>query len=165
MMHPSPLNWQQPLHPWLAWAFIEMCKEVKEMPKRQHHPRIIDYHSYTTMRATEDEVAWCSSFVNAAMHECGLPGTLSAAARSWVGYGLELSDYKFGAIAVFWRGDPDGWQGHVGFAVKETPDSLLILGGNQGNRLCLKHYMKDQLLSLRWPDEYNPRDYYPLEEH
>ena len=45
------------------------------------------------------------------------------------------------------------WQGHVGFAVREFEHTVLVLGGNQNNQVCLKHYPRAQLLGYRWPLE------------
>jgi hypothetical protein len=35
-----------------------------EVPGTQNNPRILEYHATTTLKATTDEVPWCSSFVN-----------------------------------------------------------------------------------------------------
>ena len=105
-------------------------------------------------KATRDEVSWCSSFVCAMFewNELRIPSTRSAAARSWLEWGNELSEPKRGAVVVFWRQSPDSWKGHVGFYIDETADSILVLGGNQGNKVSIKRYSKSRLLGYRWPD-------------
>lgn len=37
---------------------------VRELAGSKHNPRIIEYHKATSLKATQDEVSWCSSFVN-----------------------------------------------------------------------------------------------------
>ncbi|MBJ6799769.1 peptidoglycan-binding protein [Geomonas sp. Red259] len=76
----SPL----PFHdaPWLKIAAGEVGQ--KEFPRSPANPRIITYHSATSLRAISDEVAWCSAFVNWCLRQAGIAGTNSAAATSWL---------------------------------------------------------------------------------
>jgi hypothetical protein len=57
-----------------------------------------------------------------------------------------------GDIVVFPRGD-QGWQGHVGFYVKEQviDDKLYyyILGGNQKNKVSVELYPADKAIGIR----------------
>lgn len=146
----------EPMVPWLQWGFREMSQEIAEVIGDKHDPRILFYHKHTKLEATRDEISWCSAFVCAGFENVGIRSTRSPLARSWNKWGLELDGFREGAVAAFWRVEADGWQGHVGWAVKETKSSILLLGGNQGNRVCLQHYPKDQLLGFRWPDSYLP---------
>eukprot|EP01156_Anaeramoeba_ignava_P011257 Anaeramoba_ignava/a482504_22.p5 GENE.a482504_22~~a482504_22.p5 ORF type:complete len:143 (+),score=5.17 a482504_22:255-683(+) len=73
--------------PWFKIALEEMWAGVTEIRGRKHNPRIIEYHKSTTLRASNDETAWCSSFVNWCIEQAGLKGTDSAAARSWLKWG------------------------------------------------------------------------------
>ncbi len=41
--------------------------------------------------------------------------------------------------------------GHVGFLVGETADAVILLGGNQGDRVCVAAFPRARLLDLRWP--------------
>ena len=147
--------------PWVTWGLIELSQNIRETKGTIHHPRIIEYHHSTTLKATEDEVSWCSSAINCCMLECGLPGTMSALARSWLGWGEELSEFRFGAIAVFWRGEPHSVKGHVGIALAEESGIITLLGGNQGNAFSIAKYPKSQLLSYRWPIDFSLEKYYP----
>ena len=67
-----PIN-QEPL--WLEIAEREMETGVEEGPQEEDNPRILEYHSTTTLHADEDSVPWCSSFVNWCMTEAGYQGT------------------------------------------------------------------------------------------
>ena len=120
---------------------------VKEYYGKKHNPKIIEYHSTTTLRALTDETPWCSAFVNWCLEKNGIIGTRSASARSWENYGQEVNAPTIGkTIVVFWRVRRDGWQGHVGFYSGENKDSILVLGGNQGDEVCCQYYPKKQFL-------------------
>uniref|UniRef100_UPI0026303FB4 C40 family peptidase n=1 Tax=Marivita sp. TaxID=2003365 RepID=UPI0026303FB4 len=54
-----------------------------------------------------------------------------------------------GDIVIFTRGDPSGWQGHVGFFVRKTAASIEVLGGNQADAVNIKRYAKTRLLGIR----------------
>ncbi|HZG46658.1 MAG TPA: hypothetical protein VEZ41_10420 [Allosphingosinicella sp.] len=59
-------------------------------------------------------------------------------------------------MLVFWRGDRDGWKGHVGFYVGEEPKQgnttvYHVLGGNQSNKVCVARLAANRLLAARWP--------------
>ena len=66
--------------------WIEIVK--KELGQKEvrggENTRIIEYHKTTTLQATEDEVSWCSAFVNWVMMKAKCHRTHSAAARSWL---------------------------------------------------------------------------------
>jgi uncharacterized protein (TIGR02594 family) len=135
---------------WMQIARNELG--VKEKPGKVHEPRILEYHSETRLHAAEDETAWCSSFVNWCLKQCGIEGTREANARSWLHWsGGERCEPKIGAIAVLWRGAPVGWKGHVGFIERIEPNTLWLLGGNQGDKVSVAAYPKHRLLGCRWP--------------
>lgn len=134
---------------WYNTAIKEL--HIKEVSGIKHNPRIIEYHKQTSLKAKTDEVAWCSSFVNWCFNRCGIKGTESAAARSWLKWGEPLSSPRKGCVVVFWRVKLTGWQGHVGFYVKEDDNYIYVLGGNQDNEVNIKPYSKDRLLGYRWP--------------
>jgi uncharacterized protein (TIGR02594 family) len=144
--------------PWLQIAYQELG--VKEIPGAGDNPRIVEYHHSTTLRATDDEVPWCSSFVSWCVYEAQIEPTHSARARSWLRWGVPVSFMPpFGAICVFNRGGPHdpaviNAPGHVGFLISEAgPDKMLILGGNQGNAVSYREYKRDDLLGVRWPQQ------------
>jgi uncharacterized protein (TIGR02594 family) len=132
---------------WYAIAVKEIG--VKEIAGSKHNPRIIEYHSVTTLKSTSDEVAWCSAFVNWCLKKANVRGTNLANARSFLTWGKSVADPKKGDICVFWRGRVDSWQGHVGFYAGETKTHIKVLGGNQGNEVSYKNYPKSQLLEFR----------------
>lgn len=98
-----------------------------------------------------DETPWCSAFANAVMREAGIKGTGKANARSWLKWGQPLAAPKLGCVVVFSR-PPLPASGHVAFYVGDGPNhSLRVLGGNQGNRVCVATYPRERLLGYRWP--------------
>jgi len=134
---------------WLEIAKKELG--VKEVDGDGNNPRIIQYHAQTTLKATEDKISWCSSFVNWALYKAGIKGTQSAAARSWLNWGRELKVPRVGAVVVLWRGKKDSWQGHVAFYVREDEKYYYLLGGNQNNEVNISPYLKSRVLGIRWP--------------
>lgn len=146
---------------WLRLAFAELWPApVREVIGGQHNPRIIQYHERTTLKATEDEVAWCSAFACWCMEQAGTHSTRSARARSWLAWGIAAEYAEVGAIVVLRRAGvtagPEVMDapGHVGFVVSlAAPSSVDVLGGNQGNAVSIARYPLDQVLGFRLPAE------------
>lgn len=117
-----------------------------------HNPKVVQYfadvgHSWVK----DDETAWCAAFVGAMIERSGGNSTRKLNARSYLEWGepVELADAQEGDIVVFSRGDPNGWQGHVGFFVKRVDTHIEVLGGNQSNQVNKQRYPVSRLLSIR----------------
>lgn len=138
--------------PWYQIALEELAHGVVEVPGAGHNPRILEYHASCSLKATNDETAWCSAFVNWCIGQAGLEGTKDAAAQSWLQWkgGTKIKTPKAGCIAVFKRGT-EPWQGHVGFFSSEDDSHIQLLGGNQGNAVSLAPQRKEKLLGYLWP--------------
>lgn len=135
--------------PWLSIAEREIG--VSEKSGKDHEARIVEYHKTTLLKANEDEIPWCSSFVNWCMYKAKIYRTDSAAARSWLKWGVNLLIPAFGCVTVLSRGDNPA-SGHVGFYVgSTTSDTIRILGGNQDNKVSIKNFPKSRVLAYRWP--------------
>ena len=94
--------------------------------------------------------AWCAAFVNATLQQSGQKGTNKLNARSYMDWGQAVDAPERGDIAVFSRGDPNGWEGHVGFFDGYNEDGTIrVLGGNQGNAVSIQSYSPDRLLGFR----------------
>lgn len=122
---------------------------VSEIVGKKHNSRILEYHKATSLQASDDETAWCSSFVNWCLKGAGIAGTNKANARSFLNWGSVVSEPKTGDVVVFWRGKKDGWQGHVAFYVSHDSKYITVLGGNQSNKVCYAKYPASQLLGYR----------------
>jgi len=132
--------------PWLAVARGELGQ--KEIVGRQNNSRIIEYHAATSLKAKDDETAWCSSFANWCLKQAGFKGTNNALAASWLKWGV-AGTARPGAIAVVGTRSTC----HVGFLIEETATHYKLLGGNQGNQVKVSQYPKGEwfLKGYRWP--------------
>jgi len=141
--------------PWMEVALGEMGIRERRGEGR-HNPRIVEYISSVNRSIQDDETAWCSAFVNWVMSEIGLRGSRRLNARSWTTWGntVPTSSPQYGAITVLWRVSPSSWKGHVGFYCGEANGKLILLGGNQGNKVSLKEYPRERLLTYRWPSAF-----------
>jgi uncharacterized protein (TIGR02594 family) len=125
---------------------------TKEVPGSAHNQAVVDYfaevgHSWVQ----DDETAWCAAFVGAMLKRAGMPQTGKLNARSYLDWGqpVDPDQAKPGDVVVFWRGDKNGWQGHVGFFVRRDGGQIIVLGGNQSNRVSEAGYAASRLLGVR----------------
>lgn len=111
--------------------------------------KIIEYHSHTSLKATEDEVPWCSAFVCWCLDKAGLKSNRNAWAQSQATFGKRLDKPVYGCLVVFkWTAST----GHVAFFMGMNSDGTMkLLGGNQGNSVCYKNYPVKSVLAYRWP--------------
>jgi len=94
--------------------------------------------------------AWCAAFVNATLQQSGQTGTGKLNARSYMDWGQAVDQPQRGDVAVFSRGDPSGWQGHVGFFDGYDDNGRIrVLGGNQGDAVSVASYDPASLLGFR----------------
>lgn len=132
---------------------------VKEVSGPKNNPRVVKYHAYSTLdnhSGMDDSVPWCSSFVCFVMEATRLAsgktiGSVnSKLARSWLKWGVSSkSDPWPGDVVVYWRGKPDGWQGHVGIFLKEANGRIYTLGGNQSDAVNVASYSRLKMLDIR----------------
>jgi hypothetical protein len=67
-----------------------------------------------------------------------------------VGLKVAKADLRKGDVVIFWRGDRDGWQGHVAFFDSWAANGRIrVLGGNQNNQMCIASYDASQILGYR----------------
>jgi len=94
------------------------------------------------MDVDPEETAWCAAFVNAVLKEAGIKGTGNNVAKSFLQFGRLTNHPKIGDIVVFnSAGDPNSWKGHVGFYQGvDDKGRILVLGGNQGNKVSIAPY-------------------------
>lgn len=124
-------------------------KGQHEIKGAQHNPRIVAYHSATSLGASDDETPWCASFVNWVLKQEGHTGTNSAAARSFVNWGVE-AELDHGAIVVLKRGT-QAWQGHVGFLYDHDDKFVYLLGGNQSDSVSVARFSRSDVIAVRKP--------------
>lgn len=123
---------------------------VREIYGNKDNPKIVEYHSVTKLKATDDETPWCSSFVSWCLEKSGVTSTKNAWARSYLTWGIKIDKPKLGCIVVFARGPSSG---HVAFYHSETKTHINVLGGNQGNAVNISSYKKSDFLGYRWTSQ------------
>ena len=131
---------------WLDVAKLEIG--VKETPG-EDNPRIIAYDACTTLGSHEQDTPWCSAFVNWCMKQAGIKGTGLANARSWLEWGDPLPKPMEGCVVVLRHGAPPA--GHVTFFIREFGDTIVCLGGNQGDQVKYSSYKAEDVIGYRWP--------------
>ena len=135
-------------YPWMDIAWQEYKRGVREIKGGKHNQRILLYHSYTTLKATADEVPWCSSAANYCVAQAGFEPTRSAAARSWLNFGEKIENPFYSCIVVFRRGSSPT-AGHVAFYITTIGENILCLGGNQSDTWTVAFYPKKNVLGYR----------------
>lgn len=119
---------------------------------------IVELWADAGLRISDDETAWCAGFVGGCLKRGGVKPSGSAAARSYERWGFdvwELGDegIPVGAVIVYSR-PPNPQQGHVGFAVGVTKEGhIMTLGGNQGDKVCIRPFKAERIVAVRWPIE------------
>ena len=106
-----------------------------------------------------DEVPWCSAAMTFFSFNAGVQYSKSLLARSWLGIGepIELDEAHVGNdIVILQRGS--GVQpgaenrtapGHVGLFAGCTPNSVFLLGGNQGDMITITESPATHMLGIR----------------
>jgi len=117
----------------------------------ESNPAIEAYHDSVADDDTPDDVAWCSSCVNWLFQGVGIEGTNSRAARSWLRWGVGLSEPAYGCVCVLWRDSPESWKGHVGIFLGYVEHDVVLWGGNQRNEVSVRRYPKTRVMGFRWP--------------
>jgi uncharacterized protein (TIGR02594 family) len=148
---PAPPPADDPGIPWFQEA--RRLIGVRETVGPGSSPVIIDWAEKAGIDYRSDDVAWCGLFVahcvSATLQDEPLPND-PLGARNWQRFGAPCTA-QLGAIIVFWRINPAGTRGHVGFYAGEDDQAFHVLGGNQGDAVSITRIAKDRLLGLRWP--------------
>jgi uncharacterized protein (TIGR02594 family) len=136
-------------------AIAQAEEGTRERVRGIANPRIHEYFQATGFKAGDASTEWCSAFVNWVLREAGLARSGKAAARSWLSWGRGVDVPMYGAVTVFSR-PPHNYHGHVAFYVREEKNYIHVLGGNQGNAVCVRPYPRSRLLGYRLPDFIEP---------
>lgn len=123
---------------------------LKEIVGKENNPQIVAmFKEIGYDWVDDDETAWCSAALNYFCKKLGYERSGKLDARSWLKMPILVLKPSLGDIVVFWRGSPDGWQGHVGLFIAQDTTTVWVLGGNQGDMLCIKPYPRDKVLGYR----------------
>lgn len=134
---------------------------TREIPGAKHSPEILSWLRELGLGevVTDDETAWCGTAVaimaKRAQKDISPVGNVLGS-RNWLKFGVAVDKPGLGDVMVFWRGNPKGWQGHVGLYIGEDKNYWHILGGNQSNAVSIMRLAKVQdgavrLLGARRP--------------
>lgn len=123
---------------------------ITEIPGDKSNPEINKYFDIIDHTWADDEVSWCSAYVNWVCKIEGFEYSNELTARSWLDF-EEVSDPGPGDIVVFWRENPNSWKGHVGFFTSNRNTLVYTLGGNQSNQVNIKGYPEERVLKYIRP--------------
>lgn len=140
--------------PWMAEArrYIGLA----EVPGKAHNPTIVRWLATLKAWWSDDETPWCGTFAAHCVRHAGraLPQHWYRA-LAWADAGARLDKPAYGCIAVFARKGG----GHVGFvAGRDRAGNLLVLGGNQGNRVSIAKFEASRVVAYVWPSRPGQRN-------
>lgn len=133
---------------WLLEAYQALG--VAEVPGVKTSPVIARWLRRLNAWWFEDETPWCGVFVAhcLARFDFAVPQYWMRA-RAWLDWGIPLMRPVVGCVVVFERTGG----GHVGFVVGQDANGrLLVLGGNQGNKVSIAPFDRSRVLGYRWTD-------------
>ena len=135
------------------FSYLDAGRAMLGMTEGQDYEAISEFiKTFAGIEIDPRQTAWCAAFVNAMLGFDGIEGTGQLNARSFLNFGTAVDEPKVGDVVVFSRGDPNGWQGHVGFFKGyDANGNILVMGGNQSNSVSVQSYSADRLLGVRRP--------------
>jgi uncharacterized protein (TIGR02594 family) len=138
--------------PWLLEA--QRCISITETQGPASNPLIIGWGQRLRINYANDEIPWCGLFVahclGAQLPTEALPIN-PLGARNWARLGVACTVPQPGAIMVFWRKSLASGLGHVAFYIGEDASSFHVLGGNQGDKVCVTRMPRARFVTARWP--------------
>lgn len=134
-------------------AWLDLARRyigVAEIHGPHHNPKVVELWLDAGIKGvSDDETPWCAAFVCAVLELSGIKSPRSGWARNFTVWASKLTAPAVGCIVVFSRGATSG---HVGFVVgKDENDNLMVLGGNQSDKVCIEPFTTDRVLGYRWP--------------
>lgn len=153
---PAPAPVESPLTslamPWLLEA--QRCIGITEAQGPANNPLIIGWGQRLRISYADDEIPWCGLFVAHCVGE-QLPREPlpinPLGARNWAKLDVPCPVPQPGAIMVFWRKSPTSGLGHVALYIGEDANSFHVLGGNQGDKVCVTRMPRGRFVTARWP--------------
>lgn len=146
--------------PWLVEA--EKDLGIRELVAGELNPNVRAYFHHTDFPKDliTKKTPWCAAAVCAWLERAGWrsPRTARAANFGRYGTGVDLENAQPGDIVVFGKVDPDaGGSGHVALFVERKGDVLRVIGGNQGNRVCIAERPVERVVTVRRPPREHER--------
>lgn len=142
-----------------AYDIAQRFVGTKAVPGATSNPQVLAMLRLDEPWPQNDEVPWCSAFVNYVTWLLRLPRSKCLSARSWltVGQVISLNDAAPGFDVVIFKrgaGSQPGAEvidapGHVGLFAGVDDQMILVLGGNQDNSVSVSPMAKANLLGVR----------------
>lgn len=131
--------------PWIVSARAHIG--VREIKGMVHNPIIVGFWKMARLGGIKnDEVPWCAGFVGAQLESNGIRSARSDSSRAYLKWGEPIDAPEYGCVVVFTRTGG----GHVGFCVGiDHAGRLLILGGNQGDRVSIAPFDRARVAGFR----------------
>lgn len=141
--------------PWMLYANEEYNQA--ERAGVTDNLRIVQYLGTVGLGDHHDETPWCAAFVNWCLRQAGIRGSCRANARSFLGgwNAMSLQQPSYGCVVVLSR-PPHPAHGHVAFFTGRIGGKVVLLGGNQSNRVKLSDYPVSRVLAYALPSGYAP---------
>ena len=134
----------------LAWITeSQKYQNLREVKGAQHNPTILGWLRDLDAWWSNDEVAWCGTYVAACLKKSGrgIPKHWYRA-LAYADYGTKLDKPCYGCIVVFSRQGG----GHVGFVVGvDKYGNLMVQGGNQGDQVNIRPFSVGRVTAYIWP--------------
>lgn len=138
--------------PWLVQA--RRYLGLKEGPGAADNPTVVAFYADCGHpEVKHDATAWCAAFVGSMLHKAGIKGTGTLWALDYSHYGQKLLLPVLGAIATKKRTGG----GHVAFVVAASPSTVWLLGGNQGDAVCIEAVPRSSIFSYALPPGYDAK--------
>ncbi|WP_286715933.1 TIGR02594 family protein [Acinetobacter sp. UBA2581] len=135
----------------LAWM-VEAKKHIglrENTSKTKHNPTILKWLKSLGAWWSEDETAWCGTFIAHCLKTAGVKYPKHwYRALDYVNYGSKLFRPAYGCVAI--KSRKGG--GHVCFVVGRDSKTgkLVCLGGNQSNMVSYALYAESEFQEFRW---------------
>jgi len=131
-------------------AFNDVASKMLGLSERADGGVISDFIKRSAGISIDPKVTpWCAAFVNGVLGASGVGGNGSLSARSFMNFGKPVDTPRMGDIVVLSRGS-DPSKGHVGFFQGfDANGNIVVLGGNQGNKVSVATYGRDRLVGFR----------------
>lgn len=122
---------------------------LAEIPGASHNKTIQGWLRELRAWWDDDETPWCGVFVAHCAQATGLAMPKDwMRAKEWGNVGIQLTAPAVGCIVTFTRQGG----GHVGFVVgKDQKGNLMVLGGNQGNKVSIAPFSTGRVSQYRFP--------------
>jgi|GEM_PF-1993557 len=131
---------------------------LKEVPGIGSNQLILSWIQRFYPQITDDsQCAWCSIFMLVLFKECWYHTQgANPMAKSWANLAdsteIGLLDAQRDDLAIFHRGDPTSWKGHVGVIGNiNVEGNIVLLSGNHRNQVTLEAWPTDKLYKIIRP--------------